>query len=128
LSKNTSLAIKQTDIEATNDFIIDCIQDIKGKKITKLDLRGISGAPAEIFFVCEGDSTVQVSAIANNIFKRMKTENNSVPISYEGRNNSKWVLLDYFNIVIHVFHPESREFYNLETLWNDAEITTYDDI
>lgn len=128
MNKNTSLAIKQTDIEGNIDFILDCIRDIKGKKITQLDLREVSGASADIFIVCQGDSTVQVSAIANNIYKRMKAENGSVPISYEGKNSSKWVLIDYFNIVVHIFHPETREFYNLEALWNDAKITTYEDI
>jgi len=119
---------KQTEIESTTKFIIDCIQDIKGKNITKLDLRGISGAPADIFIVCEGDSTVQVSSIANNIYKRMKNENGITPISYEGKNNSKWVLIDFFNIVVHVFYPETREFYNLEALWNDAKFENYEDV
>ena len=111
------------DITQVNELIIDSIQDIKGKNILKLDLRGLNGAPADFFIVCEGDSTVQLKAIAGNIYKRMKEEADSLPLSIEGKDQSKWVLVDYFNTVVHVFHPELREFYDLEGLWNDAVIT-----
>ena len=103
-----------------NELIIDSIKDIKGKNIVKLDMRDISGAPADYFIICEGDSTVQVASIAGNIYKRMKQEKMTLPISYEGKNNSTWLLIDYFTTVVHVFYPETREFYNLESLWNDA--------
>lgn len=111
------------DVEQINDIIIDSIQDIKGKNILQLDLRGLNGAPADYFIVCEGDSSVQLKAIASNIYKRMKEEANALPMSFEGRDKAKWVLVDYFNTVVHVFHPELREFYDLEGLWNDARIT-----
>lgn len=111
-----------------NELIIDSIQDIKGKNILQLDLRGISGAPADYFIVCQGDSTVQLRAIAGNIYKRMKEEANSLPLSFEGRDQAKWVLVDYFNTVVHVFHPELREFYDLEGLWRDAVITEIEDV
>lgn len=114
--------------EQVNELIIDSIQDIKGKNILQLDLRGLSGAPADFFIVCEGDSTVQLSAIAGNVYKRLKNEADTLPLSYEGRDKSKWVLVDYFNTVVHVFHPELREFYDLEGLWNDAKITTFEDV
>jgi len=120
LNKNTSLEIKNPSTESMNDLIIDSIKDIKGKNIVKLDMREISGAPADFFIICEGDSTVQVASIAGNIYKRMKLEKGILPISYEGKNNSTWLLIDYFTTVVHVFYPETREFYNLESLWNDA--------
>ena len=110
------------------DIIIDSIQDIKGKNITLLDLRGIPGAPADFFIVCEGDSHVQVSAIAGNIYKRLNEELHTRPLSIEGKSKSNWVLVDYFNTVVHVFYPEARSFYNLEGLWNDAAVTSYDNI
>ena len=113
--------------EKINELIIDSIQDIKGKNILQLDLRGLSGAPADFFIVCEADSSVQVNAIAGNVYKRMKKEANTLPLSYEGRDKSKWLLVDYFNTVVHVFHPELREFYDLEGLWNDAKITSFED-
>ncbi len=120
MNKNTSLEIKNPSTESMNELIIDSIKDIKGKNIVKLDMREISGAPADFFIICEGDSTVQVASIAGNIYKRMKLEKGILPISYEGKNNSTWLLIDYFTTVVHVFYPETREFYNLESLWNDA--------
>lgn len=111
-----------------NEIIIDSIQDIKGKNILQLDLRGLSGAPADYFIVCEGDSTVQLKAIAGNVYKRMKQEANTLPMSFEGRDHSKWVLVDYFNTVVHVFHPELRAFYDLEGLWNDAKVTEIENV
>lgn len=129
-----TLSIKKTDslntidLQLLNSTIIDSIQDIKGKNITQLDLRSISGAPAEFFIICEGDSYVQVSAIAANIYKRLNEEMHIRPLHTEGKNKSNWVLVDYFNTVVHVFHPEARNFYNLEGLWNDAVITSIENV
>lgn len=120
--------ISKEEIKTINELIIDSIQDIKGKNIIKLDLRQISGAAADYFIICEGDSTVQVSSIAGNIYKRMKQELSALPISYEGKNNSTWILVDYFTTVVHVFYRDTRKFYNLESLWNDAKMEKIDDI
>jgi len=128
LSKELNPSPSSLELQELNDLIIDSIQDIKGKNILKMDLRGLSGAPADYFIVCEGDSSVQLKAIATNIYRRMKEEANSLPLSFEGRHKSKWVLVDYFNVVVHVFHPELREFYDLEGLWNDAVITEIEDV
>lgn len=116
------------DIEALNDLIVDAIQDIKGKNILKLDLRSLDDAPADYFIICEGDSSTQINAIAGNIQKRTKTEIGQRALHREGLNSTTWVLVDYFNTIVHVFHPESREFYALEELWGDAEITEYQNL
>lgn len=118
----------ELSIEAFNDFIIECIQDIKGKNIIKLDLRHLDEAPTDFFIVCEGDSVTQVKSIADNIYRRFKDEYGILPGHYEGQRNATWVLLDFFNVVIHVFHPESRAFYQLEDLWSDAISTEYQDL
>lgn len=115
-------------IEEMNDIIVDAIQDIKGKDILKLDLRKVDAAPVEFFIICSGDSTTQVKAIANRIYKRVKDELGIRPNHTEGKENSQWVLVDYFNTVVHVFHPASREFYELEDLWSDAKITSYENL
>ena len=125
MDKNTSFELKNTDRESINELIIDSIKDLKGKNIVKLDMRSISGSPADYFIICEGDSTIHVSSIAGNIYKRMKQEMDTLPLSYEGKNNSTWMLIDYFTTVVHVFYPETRKFYNLESLWNDAEKETF---
>lgn len=121
---NTAEKIQQ-DTDELNPLIIDAIQDIKGKNIVSLDLRKLDEAPADFFIICEGDSTTQVSAIAGNIHKRVKNELGVIPGHREGMTNSKWVLVDYFNTVVHIFYPETRKFYELEDLWSDAEITEY---
>lgn len=107
-------------------MIIDCITDIKGKHITQLDLRNLDDAPADFFIVCEGESNTQVRGIAENIKYRVKTEAGVLPSHYEGVGNARWVCIDYFNTVVHVFYPEARAFYRLEELWSDAEITEYE--
>jgi|TARA_B100000497_G_scaffold125617_1_gene162444 ribosome-associated protein len=124
--KRSEIADKiQQDIEELNPLIIDAIQDIKGKNIVSLDLRNLAEAPADFFIICEGDSTTQVSALAGNVIKRVKDELGVIPGNREGMINAKWVLVDYFNTVVHIFYPETRQFYDLEDLWNDAEITEY---
>ncbi|MDP4712356.1 MAG: ribosome silencing factor [Saprospiraceae bacterium] len=113
-------------IEVINDFIIDAIQDIKGKNIVKLDLRKIEDAPADFFIICEGDSTTQVKAISDNVHQRLKRELEVFPNHIEGEKAAQWICLDYFFTVVHVFHREAREFYELEQLWGDAISTTYE--
>lgn len=107
-------------------LILDGIRDIKGKNIVQLDLRKLHDRPAEFFFVCEGDSTTQVSSIANNVQKRMKQEIGEFPKTATGGRHANWICLDYFDVVVHVFYPETRKFYELEDLWSDGEITTFE--
>ncbi len=115
-------------IDELNALIIDSIQDIKGKNILKLDLRHLEDAPTDFFIICEGESTVQVKSIADNVYGRLKREADNLPNNFEGAGESRWVLVDYFNTVVHVFYPEAREFYQLEQLWSDAIITEYDNL
>ena len=112
----------------TNDLIIDSIQDIKGKHIVKIDLRHLDEAPTDFFIICEGDSNTQVQAISNNIHKRLKEEAGSLPLHIEGEQNAQWVLMDYFDVVVHVFYKETRQFYQLEDLWSDGSFTEYQDL
>ncbi len=110
------------------DLIIDCITDIKGKKIILLNLKAIDDAPADYFIVCEGDSTTQVRAISQNIERRLRAELHMSPSHVEGTQHAKWVCMDYFDIVVHIFHPETRHYYDLEQLWSDAEMIHYEDV
>lgn len=111
--------------EEMNDLIIDSIQDIKGKNILKLDLRKLDDSPTDFFIICEGDSNTQVKAISDNVYKRLKEEAGQRPSHSEGKQNARWICMDYFETVVHVFYREAREFYQLEDLWSDAEITEY---
>jgi|TARA_R110000737_G_C14509335_1_gene473337 ribosome-associated protein len=112
-------------IEEINDLIIDAIQDIKGLNILKIDLNKIEDSPANYFIICEGESTVQVGAIASNINKRLRKEIAVKCYHLEGMKESRWVLLDYFDTIVHVFYPETRQFYDIEDLWSDGEFTEY---
>lgn len=118
--------IAAPSIEEINDLIIDAIQDVKGKNILKLDLRQLDSAPTEFFIICEGDSSTQVKAISTKVYKRLKDELYVMPNHIEGKENGEWILVDYFNTVLHVFYPETRKFYEIEELWSDAEITEYE--
>lgn len=112
--------------DSLNALIIDSIQDIKGKKIRLLDMRELQDTPADFFIVCEGDSSTQVRAIADNVYRRVNEEGKMKPLHLEGANSSRWVLLDYLNTVVHIFFPEARQFYDLESLWGDARVQEFD--
>ena len=98
------------------------IQEIKGHDILSIDLREIQNSVSDFFIICHGTSNVQVEAIARSVEKTILKEMNELPIHKEGKDNAEWILLDYFNIVVHVFNQEAREFYNLEKLWADADV------
>lgn len=114
------------DTEELNELVIDSIQDIKGKNVVKLDLRHLEEAPTDFFIICEGDSNTQVRAIADNIYRRLKDEMGILPNHTEGQRESLWICIDYFTTVVHVFYREKRGFYDLESLWSDAEFVEYE--
>ena len=122
--KKVSRLTKSSKILKT---IIKAIQDKKGERLVLLDLRKIPEAVADFFIVCEATTNVQVRAIAHNIEDEVKKEVGEIPYRHEGHQNMQWVLIDYVNIVVHVFQPEQRKFYRLEEMWSDAEATEYAD-
>ncbi len=127
---NQQLKLRQPEItdEALNAIIIDSIQNTKGKNIVKLDLRSLEDAPTDFFIICEGDSITQVKAISENIHRKVKEDANISPAHVEGQRSALWVCVDYFSTVVHVFHPETRAFYELEELWSDAHVTEYENL
>ena len=111
-----------------NDLIVESIQELKGKNICKLDLTLLDDAPTEYFIICEGESTTQVKAIAENIYSTVKERIGTIPAHKEGLEGSRWVLVDYFSTVVHIFHPQARSFYEIEELWSDANFTEYNNL
>ncbi len=101
--------------------IIEGIQDCKGLGITVLDLRKIESAICDFFVICEGTSNTHVDSIADAIEDKTRLDLQEKPRYVEGRTNAIWVLLDYTDVIVHVFQKEAREFYAIETLWNDAK-------
>ncbi|HMQ07688.1 MAG TPA: ribosome silencing factor [Saprospiraceae bacterium] len=127
--KKQETAIKfRNQNETLNDIIIDAIQDIKGKNIVKLDLRKLGDGPADFFIICEGDSSTQIKAISENIYRRVRDELGFKPNHTEGLDGSSWVLVDFFDTIVHIFYPKTRAFYQVEDLWGDAESTAYQNI
>lgn len=108
--------------------IIAAIQDVKGQKITLIDLSDIESAPSSEFIICEGKSNTQVSAIADNIEEQIRKDMSRKPYNIDGQRNSQWIVIDYGTVLVHVFQPEMRNLYNLEELWGDAKITEIPDI
>ncbi|MFZ4475851.1 MAG: ribosome silencing factor [Saprospiraceae bacterium] len=114
--------------EQLNQLIVEGIQDKKGKNIVQLDLRNLGDAPTDFFIICEGDSNTHVKAISDSIYKKVKESLETMPTHMEGSTNAKWILMDYFNTVVHVFYPETREFYEIEQLWSDAKMTEFGEV
>jgi len=110
------------------ETIINGIQEVKGKNISILDLTKIETAVCKYFVICSGTSSTHVSSISENIRKFVFKEIKEKPWSTEGKDTSEWVLMDYSDIVVHVFQNQIREFYNLEDLWGDAEIRTLENL
>ncbi|MBF8150408.1 ribosome silencing factor [Winogradskyella sp. F6397] len=103
--------------------IIGGIEDVKGKEITLLDLREIENTVCDYFIICEGSSNTQVNAIVGSIQKQVSKSLKDKPWHVEGTENAEWVLMDYVNVVVHVFQKHIREYYDIEELWGDAKIT-----
>ncbi|MBD5348437.1 MAG: ribosome silencing factor [Bacteroides sp.] len=104
------------------EAVVNAIQDRKGINITKIDFSKLESAPSRSFIICEGKSTSQVSAIADNIRESVREKTGTKPYNYDGYRNSQWIVIDYGDLIVHVFVPEFREFYNLEDLWSDADL------
>ncbi len=106
--------------------IISAIRQKKGENIVSLDLRRIHEAVADFFIVCEATSNVQVRAIADAVESEVKKNTGELPYHHEGYQGLQWVLIDYVNIVVHIFQPETRKFYKLEEMWNDGDHIEHD--
>ena len=103
--------------------VVEGIEEVKGENIAVLDLRNLENSVCDFFVVCEGTSNTQVSAIHNSIEKSVREKSKDKPWHVEGRENSTWILMDYVSTAVHIFQRENREFYDIEGLWGDAEIT-----
>ena len=109
--------------ELVKKFVVEGLQEIKGQNITVLDLREIENAVTDFFIIAEGNSNTQVNSLADSVHKVVRENVGDKPWHIEGRDNSEWVLMDYVTVVVHVFQKGIREFYDLEGLWGDEEIT-----
>lgn len=105
--------------------IAEAMLEKKAKDVISLDLTGIGTAIADHFVICNADSAPQIIAIADNVEEQMEKECGRSVVRQQGRENAFWVILDYTDIVVHVFNTEQRQFYRLEELWADAVKKSY---
>jgi ribosome-associated protein len=108
--------------------IVEACQEKKAKDIVVVDMSELPGAICQSFIVCQGNTPTQVEAISNQIIDAVKKNIKERPISTDGLREARWVGIDYGTVIVHVFIPELREFYNIEHLWADAKVVTIPDI
>ncbi len=108
--------------------VLKGIEKVKGQHINILDLREIENTVCDYFIICEGTSNTQVNAIAGSIQKTVSKAIQDKPWHIEGEANAEWILLDYVNVVVHVFQKHIREHYDIESLWGDAKITVIETV
>ncbi|MEX1191012.1 MAG: ribosome silencing factor [Brumimicrobium sp.] len=113
--------IEEIDSKVLCDVIVEGMKDNKADQIVVMDLREVENAVTDFFVICNGDSPTQVEGIANSIVRLTRKELKEKPWHQEGKGNSQWVLLDYVNVVAHVFYKELRDYYELEDLWADGK-------
>jgi ribosome-associated protein len=104
------------------DAVIRSMADKKGKNIVCLNMEKVSNNICDFFVICEGTSSVQVNAIAEAVEKEVYNLTEEYACHSEGKENAEWILQDYIDVVVHIFQPDTRSFYNLEGLWGDAEM------
>lgn len=110
------------------DIITEGIQEKKGSGIVIADLREIEGSIANYFVICQGSSPAQVEAIAESVSDFARKKAGEKPVNVVGLGNDQWVAIDYVDVLVYIFQPETRAFYDLENLWEDAPLTKIADI
>lgn len=114
---------KKVDSKTLIDSIVDSISDMKGEDILIMDLREIENAFCEYFIICSGNSNTHVASMAATIEKKVRKDTKEKPWHVEGADNAQWILMDYTNIIVHLFQKQYREYYDIESLWGDAKQT-----
>ena len=114
--------------EQLSQVVVKGMQEMKAVDVVMMDLRKVGNAIADFFVICSGTSDTHIDAIAESVDQEVSKISGENPWHREGYNNKTWVLLDYVDVVVHVFNDDKREFYALESLWGDAKITRYDEV
>lgn len=120
--------LNNLDKKKLTQVVVDAIQDKKGTGINIINLSKIPTAPASEFIICQGKTPSQTTAIAENIIEESLKQSGRKPARTDGMRNGQWIIVDFGETMIHVFTPDFREFYNIEDLWSDGELTRVPDI
>lgn len=103
--------------------IVEGLQEKKGKNIVTVDLSNLSGAICQYMVICEGNTPTQVSALSDSVWDFARKNAGEKPLSIDGVQAARWIGMDYGTVLVHIFMPEQRKFYNLENLWADSKVT-----
>ncbi|MDO1511895.1 ribosome silencing factor [Maribacter confluentis] len=117
---------RKASVDELIALIIQGVDEVKGHNINLLDLREIENTVCDYFIICNGTSNTHVNAIVGSIQKTVSKAIQDKPWHVEGEDNAEWVLMDYVNVVVHVFQKQVREYYDIEGLWGDAKFTVID--
>ena len=120
--------VKTEQSPTLSQAIVDAIQDRKGRGITLIDLSDLEVSAAPELVICEGSTPVQVAAIADSVREQVQERTGQKPYNYDGYRNSTWIVIDYGSVMVHIFVPEARNFYDIEQLWCDGVITKVEDL
>jgi ribosome-associated protein len=115
------------DIKQLLDSITEGIQEKKGKRIRIVDLNDVDETICKYLVICEGNSPTQVSAIYDSVRETARKGAGQKPVSVDGLSNCLWIAMDYTDVIVHIFLPETREFYDVDNLWEDATFTDIPD-
>lgn len=110
------------------DIIVKGMQEKKAKSIIKIDLRKLKISITDYFVICHAESSKQIDAIADSVEEEVRNATGIKPYSREGFMNAEWIIIDYSDVIVHIFNREKRYYYNLEELWSDGVIKKYKDI
>jgi ribosome-associated protein len=121
-----SAKLTELTTQQLRDLVVKGMQEKKAQDIVVMDLRHVKNAITDFFVICSGNSDTQIDAIAGSIEEEILKVSRVFPMNREGKMNREWILLDYVDVVVHVFKKERRTFYDLEQLWGDAEMTWID--
>jgi ribosome-associated protein len=119
---------KNINAKEVIDQIVEGIQDKKGKEIVIVDMLKLGNSICDYFVICQGGSPAQVSAITDSIEDTVRINCGRKPYAVDGLRNAQWVAMDYGDILVHIFQPEVRKFYDIEHLWADATLTAIPDL
>ncbi len=108
-----------------HELIIQSLLEKQGIDVVLINLKKVKHVLFDYFIICTGNSKPHIDTLVEHIRKTVQQQLNIKPSFIEGIDNAEWVLLDYFNIIVHIFQPEARDYYSLEKLWSDAEIINY---
>ncbi len=118
--------MRESNASKLAEYAIQSLIDRKALNPISLDMSELPNAPTDYFIIAHGTSDTHVESMANELVRNLRKELGEKPIHIEGKENAEWILIDYFDVVVHIFLEEKRKFYDLESLWGDAKIKSFE--